>query len=179
MKKRIKINAPVTVYHVFTRYLDELFLQIRKEDKEYFLKLLDTLSKGFFIEITNFKLMDSHVHIIIKIIKPPPDISEEELKARFKTLYPRKRYNPQKREEYIKNWTDLSFIVKTINERFAMYYNRVHNRRGHFWASRFNSVYLADQDAILNCMAYIDLNAYRAGMVDSLNNIDLAHYITY
>ena len=46
------------------------------------------------------------------------------------------------------------------------FYNRRHNRRGYFWGDRFKSVVVENGDTLINCLAYIDLNPIRAGMVD-------------
>ena len=49
---------------------------------------------------------------------------------------------------------------------FARYYNRRHDRRGYFWGDRFKSVIVDKGETLVNCLAYIDLNPMRAGLVD-------------
>ncbi|MBL0715212.1 MAG: hypothetical protein JJV98_16105, partial [Desulfosarcina sp.] len=44
-------------------------------------------------------------------------------------------------------------------------YNRSHNRRGYFWGDRFKSVIVDRGETLVNCLAYIDLNPLRAGIV--------------
>ncbi len=39
------------------------------------------------------------------------------------------------------------------------------NRKGFFWAERFKSVIVENGDTLINCLAYIDLNPVRAGIV--------------
>jgi REP-associated tyrosine transposase len=53
-----------------------------------------------------------------------------------------------------------------VTKRFARYYNRRHNRRGYFWGDRFKSVIVEKGETLINCLAYIDLNPVRAGLVD-------------
>jgi hypothetical protein len=46
-----------------------------------------------------------------------------------------------------------------------MYYNQRHNRRGTLWGERFKSVIVENGESLINCLAYIDLNPLRAGIV--------------
>jgi len=48
---------------------------------------------------------------------------------------------------------------------FSRFYNRRHNRRGFFWGDRFKSVIVEKGETLINCLAYIDLNPVRAGLV--------------
>jgi len=62
--------------------------------------------------------------------------------------------------------SSLSEFVREIKVGFARYYNRRHNRRGYFWGDRFKSVIVDKGETLVNCLAYIDLNPLRAGLVD-------------
>ena len=59
----------------------------------------------------------------------------------------------------------LSEYVKEIKQGFSRYYNKLHQRRGFFWGGRFKSVLVDSGEALINCLAYIDLNPVRAGIV--------------
>ena len=61
--------------------------------------------------------------------------------------------------------SNLSEFVRDIKVNFARYYNRSHNRRGYFWGDRFKSVIVGKRETLVNCLAYIDLNPLRAGIV--------------
>ena len=63
---------------------------------------------------------------------------------------------------------NLSELVRDIKVNFARFYNRGHHRRGCFWGDRFKSVIVEKGETLVNCLAYIDLNPIRAGLVNSL-----------
>lgn len=60
----------------------------------------------------------------------------------------------------------LSEYVKEIKQGFTRYYNKLNNRIGFFWGQRFKSTILENNTALLNCLAYIDLNPVRAAIVN-------------
>ena len=62
-------------------------------------------------------------------------------------------------------FSNLSEFLKEVKQRFSRYYNKLHERRGYFWGDRFKSVIVENGDTLINCLAYIDLNPIRAGLV--------------
>jgi hypothetical protein len=61
---------------------------------------------------------------------------------------------------------DVSEYMKTLKQRFSVWYNRTHGRVGTLWAERFKSVLVEGRGNPLQTMAaYIDLNPVRAGLV--------------
>ena len=48
---------------------------------------------------------------------------------------------------------------------FTRFYNKRHGRRGYFWGDRFKSMVVENGETLINCLAYIDLNPVRAGLV--------------
>ena len=155
-----------TRYHVWTPVVQRLFLLIDRKDKEEFLRILHLLMGTYFVELVSFEIMDNHFHLVIKIYQPHR-VPIEEVKRRFKNLYPKEKFHPEKAQEYLEKWGDLSMFMKSLNERFAKYFNKTHGTSGHFWACRFKSVILGDERAMINCMAYVDLNAVKARMVEN------------
>jgi hypothetical protein len=62
---------------------------------------------------------------------------------------------------------DASEFMKTLKQRFTIWYNRSHRRFGTLWAERFKSVLVEDTAfALKTVAAYIDLNPVRAGLVE-------------
>jgi len=57
--------------------------------------------------------------------------------------------------------------MKTLKQKFTLWFNREHDRVGTLWESRFRSVVVEGSwKALLSVAAYIDLNAVRAGLVE-------------
>lgn len=59
----------------------------------------------------------------------------------------------------------LSEFVREIKQTFSRFYNKLHKRRGTLWSERFKSVMVERGETLVNCLAYIDLNAVRANIV--------------
>ena len=61
-----------------------------------------------------------------------------------------------------------------------MYFNKRHGRSGTLWEGRYRSTLIQSDRYLLACMAYIDLNPVRAGMVAQASDYPWsshAHYI--
>jgi len=65
-----------------------------------------------------------------------------------------------------KKWEDLPEFMRDLKQTFSRFYNKRHDRRGFFWSERFKSVIVDNGDTLINCLAYIDLNPVRAGIVE-------------
>jgi hypothetical protein len=125
--------------------------------------------------------MNNHFHGLVRIPKKEP-ISDEELLRRHAVLYPAHSERRAElaagllegaaaaqlwRERMLAQMEDLSAFMKLLKQRFTLWFNHRHNRYGTLWSERFKSVLLESTGPSLECCGlYIDLNAYRAGLVD-------------
>lgn len=57
-------------------------------------------------------------------------------------------------------------LMKALGQRYVQYVNRVYRRSGTLWEGRFRSCLVQEEDYLLACQRYIELNPVRAGMVD-------------
>lgn len=59
----------------------------------------------------------------------------------------------------------LSPFMHRLANTFAKRFNAIRRRKGHLWEGRFRSTIVHANSYFLRCMAYIDLNPVRAGIV--------------
>jgi len=71
------------------------------------------------------------------------------------------------RHKLLAHMSDVSEFMKTVKQRFSVWFNRNHRRYGTLWADRFKSVLVEGAGNPLQIMAaYIDLNPVRANIVE-------------
>jgi len=56
-------------------------------------------------------------------------------------------------------------MMQAVGRRYVRYFNDLHRRSGTLWEGRYKSTLIQSEQYLLACMAYIDLNPVRAGMV--------------
>ena len=57
-------------------------------------------------------------------------------------------------------------MVQSVGRVYVPYFNKVYGRAGGLWESRYKATLVDDENDLLTCMRYIELNPVRAGMVD-------------
>ncbi|MBI1886897.1 MAG: transposase [Nitrosomonadales bacterium] len=55
-------------------------------------------------------------------------------------------------------------LMKLLGQRYVQYVNRVYRRSGTLWEGRFRSCPVQEEDYLLGCQRYIELNPVRANM---------------
>jgi len=151
-------------YHVISRTaLDGL--PFGKVEKDELVRVIRRLSVVYCVEVLGFAVMGNHFHLLIEVSSGDM-VSDEEVRKRFHLLYGEETEFPDGRvEEYRERFCSLSAYVKDIKQRFSCFYNKRKKRRGTLWGERFKSVLVEQGNTLIHCLAYIDLNAVRAGIV--------------
>jgi putative transposase len=71
-------------------------------------------------------------------------------------------------------------MMQALGRRYVRHFNQCHGRTGTLWEGRYRSTLIQTERHFMACMAYIDLNPVRAGMVASpLDHVwsSHAHYV--
>ena len=141
--------------------------------------------------MVTYAVMSNHFHLLVE----EPDRSEqapldrETLLQRMGDLYDAHavdtvrqeldraaasndpRWEEEILERYARRMGDISIFMKELKQRFSSWYNRRSGRKGTLWEERYKSLLVeGDEKALLAIAAYIDLNAFRAGIVDRVED---------
>ena len=134
-------------------------------EKDELVKIIKKFSKLFFVEVFGFCIMGNHFHLLIQMF-PEHNYKDEEIRKRCKAHYGEDFGLSDEQIGYYRvKLSSLANYMKEIKQAFSWYYNQRHNRRGTLWGERFKSVIVENGETLINCLAYIDLNPLRAGLV--------------
>ena len=61
----------------------------------------------------------------------------------------------------------LPQMMQAIGRRYVRYFNDAHGRSGTLWNGRYRANVLQAEQHLLECMAYLDLNPVRSGLVEA------------
>ncbi|MGS2724767.1 transposase [Porticoccus sp. GXU_MW_L64] len=64
-----------------------------------------------------------------------------------------------------KTESGVGLLMRRLGQRYVQYINRTYRRSGTLWEGRFKSCITQEEDYVLGCYRYIELNPVRASMV--------------
>jgi len=73
----------------------------------------------------------------------------------------------------------LPQMMQAVGRRYVRYFNDAQKRSGTLWEGRYKSTLIQTERYLLACMAYIDLNPVRAGMVAHARDYPWSSYAHY
>jgi len=151
-------------YHVISRTaLDGL--PFKKVEKDELVCIIKRFSMVYAVDVLGYAIMGNHFHLLVEV-SPGAMLTDEEVRRRFQLLYGKEAEFPEGRlSDYRERFSSLSGYVKDIKQSFSHFYNKRKKRKGTLWGERFKSVIVQQGNTLINCLAYIDLNAVRAGIV--------------
>ena len=186
--------ADTPYYHCISRCVRRAYLcgedkytsQSFEHRRKWMVERMHHLASIFSINICAYAIMSNHYHLVLHIDEQENQLlSDEQVCQRWGCLYSMptliQRWLTQQTVStaenltalnIIKDWrerlADISWFMRCINEFIARKANKEDNCSGRFWEGRFKSQALLDKDALLTCMAYVDLNPIRAKMNNSV-----------
>ena len=198
---RIEVFSPeeVAIVHVMNRVVRRCFLlgddpvtgKNYDHRKQWIEELLRRFSASFGIDLLGFALLSNHFHLILR---SRPDVvatwDDAQVARRWLMLCPvRKtadrqpeepnepeidmiRNDPHKLAAIRSRLSDIGWWMRLLCQQIATRANHEDKEVGKFWQARFRAVRLLDEQALLACAAYVDLNPIRAALAQTLETSD-------
>jgi hypothetical protein len=196
-----EVFAPdeVAVVHVMNRVVRRCFLLgddpvtgVNYDHRKVWIEeQLRRLAAFFGIDLLCFAILSNHFHLILRsrpdvvttwddsevarrwlmlcpVRKNDEGFAEEPNEAELNTI----RNDPQKLETIRLRLSDIAWWMRLLCQNIAVRANHEDREAGKFWQSRYRAVRLLDEQAILACAAYVDLNPIRAAMAETLEESD-------
>ena len=187
-------EGEIAIYHCWSRCVQRAYLcgqdpytgRDFSYRREWIEKLLKYQAEVFGVDLANYNVLSNHAH---QIVRTRPDIvatwSDEQIACRWKMAWPKWNGNDWTREptdeeirELLQNekkmalarrgLSSLSWFIARTKEPISRICNQEMGTKGHFWEQRFGSREIADENALLTCMVYVDVNQVKAGLAPSL-----------
>jgi putative transposase len=73
----------------------------------------------------------------------------------------------------------LPKMMQAVGRSYVRYFNNTHKRTGTLWEGRYKSTLIQNDRYLLACMAYIDLNPVRAGLVAQPQDYPWSSHLHY
>ena len=188
----------IGVYHCFNRIVRRSFLcgydSYTGKDysyrREWLYQRLKYLAGYFAIDVLAYAILSNHYHLVLRnrpdeveamddrtVVKNWLRICPKSQKQADGTAgpptepeiqYELKR--PGRVAELRNRLSNPSWLIRQLSQYMGIRCNAEDEVTGHFWESRFGMTRLLDEEAVLACLAYVDLNPIRAHLIDSLED---------
>ena len=191
-RKELVSLSDTPYYHVTARCVRQAFLcgvdkfsgRSYEHRRQWIVDRVRLLSSLFAIDVCAYAVMHNHYHLVLKICPEQlVNLSDHQIIDRWCSLFKgplivqnfRSGQSLTKAEastlsDIVALWrnklSSLSWFMRCLNQNIARQANIEDQCTGKFWECRFSSQALKTEEALLSCMAYVDLNPIRAKLHD-------------
>jgi REP element-mobilizing transposase RayT len=192
-RKALISIADTPYYHITSRCVRRAYLcgvdhysgQSYEHRRQWVVDRIRLLSSLFAIDVCAYAVMSNHYHLVLKLCPEQlENLSDEQIMDRWCALFKGPLLVQQYRNgemlaaaerstvsDIVNVWraklASISWFMRCLNQPIARQANLEDKCTGKFWESRFRSQALKTEEALLSCMAYVDLNPVRAGLAPS------------
>jgi REP element-mobilizing transposase RayT len=183
-RKEIVDPQVTRLYHCISKCVRGGFLlgQGLENRKQWIEDRLQLLTEHFAVSVGGFAVLDNHLHVLVRL---DPQVAaqwtDEQVVRQWFAVYPpttldldnpllvqqavaRELGNPKRVLELRERLSSLSWFMKALKEPISRMANQADGCSGAFWQSRFKSIAILDEEALLATCVYIDLNPLAAGI---------------
>ena len=139
----------------------------------------------FALDVAAYAVMSNHFHVVLFINKEEGEgCTDKEVIERWHKLFNGSLQSQRfvagieqaesalellgsQVAEWRSRLLDISWFMRVLNEKIARQANKEDGCTGRFWEGRFKCQALLDEQALMACMAYVDLNPVRAKMAST------------
>jgi len=188
----------VGVYHCYNRIVRRSFLcgfdshsgNDYSHRRDWLYRRLRDLAEFFAVDVLGYAILSNHFHVVLR---NRPDLveamSDRDVVSAWLMICPKSGRKPdetalrptegeirmvlsstEKVQQLRKRLSDPSWLMRQLCQYMGIRCNAEDQMCGHFWESRFGMKRLLDEQAVLACLAYVDLNPIRAGLADDLQS---------
>jgi hypothetical protein len=165
--------------HVTSRTVGQSFL-FGNQEKRVFVRMMRQWAAFSGLGIITHCLMDNHFHMMLWV-PAQVDLEHGEVLSRLEGVWPEEKVQAwstfyQRQDKSTREamdsairdrMADLPEFMRVLKRSFSCWYNLKEDRKGTLWDARYRSVVIEDSPlALMSVAAYIDLNPFRAGLVD-------------
>ena len=191
-RKALISLADTPYYHITSRCVRRAFLcgvdhysgKSYEHRRQWVVDRIRLLSSLFSIDVCAYAVMNNHYHLVLKLCPGQiEELSDDDVMERWCALFKGPLLTQRYREgedlkqferatvsDIVNVWrsklASISWFMRCLNQPIARQANLEDKCTGKFWESRFTSQALKSEEALLSCMAYVDLNPVRAGIAD-------------
>lgn len=197
-RKQLVSLADTPWYHCVSRCVRRAWLcgvdpydgQDYSHRRQWVVDRMNKLIQAYSIDVASYAIMSNHYHLVLRVdSEQAAQWSWQEVIKQWHIVYggnmlsqrfmrgeplpnAERKILQKSAEKWRTRLTSISWFMGALNEHIARQSNQEDKVTGKYWEARFHSQALLDEQAILACSVYCDLNPIRAKMADTPETSD-------